>query len=358
MPLCDQMDLFSPLKLREIVLKNRIGVSPMCQYSSEDGFANDWHFVHLGAFATGGAGLVMTEANAVVPEGRISPRDLGIWKDEHVPALRRVTDFIHAHGAVAGTQLAHAGRKSSTKVPWEGSGTAEDGWEEVYAPSAIPFADHYPRPVELDDAGIRRVVDGFRDAAGRALEAGFRVVEIHAAHGYLLHEFLSPLSNARTDRYGGSFENRVRLTREVVAAVRQAWPENLPLFVRISASDWAEGGWDVDDSVRLVPLLRQDGADLVDCSSGGLVPNAKIEIGPGYQVGFAERVRRDGGIATAAVGLITDAEQADAIIRGGQADLVLLARELLRQPRWPLLAAHRLGARGDWPKQYERAQPR
>jgi 2,4-dienoyl-CoA reductase-like NADH-dependent reductase (Old Yellow Enzyme family) len=355
------MDLFSPLKLREIVLKNRIGVSPMCQYSSEDGFANDWHFVHLGAFATGGAGLVMTEANAVVPEGRISPRDLGIWKDEHIPALRRITDFIHAHGSVAGTQLAHAGRKSSTKVPWEGSGAvpvSEGGWEEVHAPSAIPFADHYPQPIELDDAGIRRVVDGFRDGARRALAAGFRVVEIHAAHGYLLHEFLSPLSNARTDRYGGSFENRVRLTREVVAAVRQAWPENLPLFVRISASDWAEGGWDVDDSVRLAPLLRQDGADLVDCSSGGLVPNAKIEIGPGYQVGFAERVRRDGGIATAAVGLITDAEQADAIVRDGRADLVLLARELLRQPRWPLLAAHRLGTRGDWPKQYERAQPR
>lgn len=246
-------------------------------------------------------------------------------------------------------------------MPWEGSGavTPEDGgWDEVRAPSAVAFAEGYPQPRELDEEGIRRVVDGFRDAARRALEAGFRVVEVHAAHGYLLNEFMSPLSNQRTDRYGGSFENRVRLTREVVGAVREVWPEMLPLFVRISASDWAEGGWDVDDSVRLASLLRGDGADLIDCSSGGLVPSAKIEIGPGYQVGFAERVRRDGGIPTAAVGLITDPEQADDIIRAGQADLVLLARELLRQPRWPLLAAHRLGTRGDWPKQYERAQPR
>jgi 2,4-dienoyl-CoA reductase-like NADH-dependent reductase (Old Yellow Enzyme family) len=353
--------LFSPLRLREVEFRNRIGVSPMCQYSSEDGFANDWHFVHLGAFATGGAGLVMTEANAVVPEGRISPRDLGIWKDEHVPALRRITDFIHAHGSIAGTQLAHAGRKSSTQVPWEGNGAVaveDGGWNEVMAPSAVPFTEGYPQPRELDEEGIRRVVDGFRDAARRALEAGFQVVEVHAAHGYLLNEFMSPLSNQRTDRYGGSFDNRVRLTREVVAAVREVWPERLPLFVRISASDWAEGGWDVEDSVQLATLLRGDGADLIDCSSGGLVPNAKIEIGPGYQVGFAERVRRDGGIPTAAVGLITEPEQADDIIRAGQADLVLLARELLRQPRWPLLAAHRLGTRGDWPKQYERAQPR
>jgi 2,4-dienoyl-CoA reductase-like NADH-dependent reductase (Old Yellow Enzyme family) len=361
LPVDTDARLFSPLRLREVEFRNRIGVSPMCQYSSEDGFANDWHFVHLGAFATGGAGLVMTEANAVVPEGRISPRDLGIWKDEHVPALRRITDFIHAYGAIAGTQLAHAGRKSSTQVPWEGSGavTPEDGgWDEVMAPSAVAFAEGYPQPREVDEEGIRRVVDGFRDAARRALEAGFRVVEVHAAHGYLLNEFMSPLSNQRTDRYGGSFENRVRLTREVVGAVREVWPEMLPLFVRISASDWAEGGWDVDDSVRLASLLRDDGADLIDCSSGGLVPNAKIEIGPGYQVGFAERVRRDGGIPTAAVGLITDPEQADDIIRTGQADMVLLARELLRQPRWPLLAAHRLGTRGPWPKQYERAQPR
>ena len=353
--------LFSPLKLRDVTLRNRIGVSPMCQYSSEDGFANDWHFVHLGAFATGGAGLVITEANAVVPEGRISPQDLGIWKDEHIPALRRITDFIHAHGAIAGTQLAHAGRKSSTLRPWDGNGAASEaqgGWTHVMAPSAIQFTEGYPEPQELDEAGIRRVVDAFRDAARRALEAGFQLVEIHAAHGYLLHEFMSPLSNQRTDEYGGSFENRVRIVREVVRAVRETWLGNLPLIVRISASDWAEGGWDIDDSVRLAPLLREDGADLIDCSSGGLVPNAKIEIGPGYQVGFAERVKREAGVPTAAVGLITEARQADEIIRGGQADLVLLARELLRNPRWPLLAAHALGGTGDWPKQYERAQPR
>lgn len=353
--------LFSPLKLRDVELKNRIGVSPMCQYSSDDGFANDWHFVHLGAFATGGAALVITEATAVVPEGRISPADLGIWKDEHVPALRRITDFIHAHGALAGTQLAHAGRKASTRVPWEGDGAVpveEGGWTNVMAPSAIPFAGHYPPPVELDAAGIRRVVDGFRDAARRALDAGFDVVEVHAAHGYLLHQFLSPLSNARTDAYGGSFENRVRLTREVVAAVRQVWPERLPVLVRISASDWAQGGWDVHDSVRLAPLLREDGADLIDCSSGGLIPNVKYEVGPGYQVGFAERVRREGGVPTAAVGLITQAEQADEIIRAGRADVVLLARELLRNPRWPLLAAHGLGAKAAWPNPYQRARPR
>jgi 2,4-dienoyl-CoA reductase-like NADH-dependent reductase (Old Yellow Enzyme family) len=353
--------LFAPLRLRDVELKNRVGVSPMCQYSSDDGFANEWHFVHLGAFATGGAALVMTEATAVVPEGRISPADLGIWKDEHVPALRRITDFIHAHGALAGMQLAHAGRKASTRVPWQGDGAVPadaGGWEKVMAPSAIPFNDHYPRPVELDGDGIRRVVDGFRDAARRALDAGFDVVEVHAAHGYLLHQFLSPLSNARTDGYGGSFGNRVRLTREVVAAVRQVWPGRLPVLVRISASDWAQGGWDVDDSVRLAPLLREDGADLVDCSSGGLVPNARIEIGPGYQVGFAERVRRDGGVPTAAVGLITDPEQADEIIRAGRADVVLLARELLRNPRWPLLAAHRLGVKAEWPNQYQRARPR
>jgi 2,4-dienoyl-CoA reductase-like NADH-dependent reductase (Old Yellow Enzyme family) len=246
-------------------------------------------------------------------------------------------------------------------VPWAGDGAVppdEGGWANVMAPSAIPFNDHYPQPRELDDDGIRRVVDGFRDAARRALDAGFDVAEVHAAHGYLLHQFLSPLSNARTDAYGGSFENRVRLTRQVVAAVRQVWPETLPVLVRISASDWAQGGWDVDDSVRLAPLLRQDGADLIDCSSGGLVPNAKIEVGPGYQVGFAERVRRDGGVPTAAVGLITDAVQADEIIRAGRADVVLLARELLRNPRWPLLAAHTLGVKAEWPSQYQRARPR
>lgn len=353
--------LFSPYRMRGLELRNRVGVSPMCQYSSRDGFANDWHFVHLGAFATGGAGLVMTEAAAVAPEGRISPRDLGIWKDEHVPELRRITDFVHAQGAVAGVQLAHAGRKASTRAPWEGRGIApleEGGWEEVWAPSAVRFAEGYPHPRELDGAGIRRLVDAFAGAAERSLAAGFRAVEVHAAHGYLLHEFLSPLANQRTDRYGGSFENRVRFPLEVVSAVREAWPEELPLLVRISASDWADGGWDLDQSVALAKRLGEQGVDLVDCSSGGLVPDAKIEIGPGYQVPFAERIRSDAGVATAAVGLITGARQADAIVREGRADLVFLARAMLREPRWPLLAAAELGAEIAWPPQYERARPR
>jgi len=354
-------DLFSTLRLRGVELRNRVGVSPMCQYSSEGGFATDWHLVHLGAFATGGAGLVMTEAAAVAPEGRISPHDLGLWDDAHVQALRRITDFVRAQGAVAAVQLAHAGRKASTHRPWDGSGTVppgQGGWTDVVAPSAVPFADDYPDPLELDGEGLRRIVDGFRAAAARAVDANFEVVEIHAAHGYLLHSFLSPLSNRRTDGYGGSFDGRVRFPLEVVRAVRAGWPERLPLFVRISASDWAEGGWDIDQSVEFARRLRDEGVDLVDCSSGGLVPNAKIEIGPGYQVPFAERIRRESGIATAAVGLITGPEQADAIVREGRADLVLLARELLRQPRWPLLAAHHLGAEIRWPPQYERARPR
>ena len=353
--------LFSPLQVRGVTLRNRVGVSPMCQYSSVDGLADDWHLVHLGAFATGGAGLVMTEAAAVVPEGRISPQDLGVWSDGHVPMLRRITDFVHRHGAVAGIQLAHAGRKASTWRPWEPRSGAvppeEGGWSDVVAPSAVPFSPSYPQPHALDDAGIRRVTDGFRAAAARALDAGFRVAEIHAAHGYLLHEFLSPLSNHRDDRYGGSFENRARLTLEVVAAVRQAWPERLPLFVRVSATDWAEGGWDVDEAVELARRLKEGGVDGVDCSSGGLVPGVRIEVGPGYQVPFAERIRREAGIATAAVGLITEPEQAEEIVRDGRADLVFLARELLRQPRWPLLAASQLGADVPWPPQYERARP-
>ena len=353
--------LFSPLRLRGVELPNRIGVSPMCQYSSEDGFANDWHLVHLGAFATGGAGLVITEATAVSPEGRISPQDLGIWKDEHVPFLRRIVDFVQRHGAVAGIQLAHAGRKASTRRPWDGSGAVgpeEGGWSEVVAPSAVPFADHYPRPRELDARGLAEVVDDFREAARRALEAGFRVAEVHAAHGYLLHEFLSPLSNRRADDFGGSFENRVRFPLEVVDAVREVWPEELPLLVRISATDWAGGGWDLEQSVEFSRRLRGRGVDLVDCSSGGLVPNASITVGPGYQLPFAEAVRRGAGIATAAVGLITEPEKADQVVRRGQADLVLLGRELLRNPRWPLEAAHRLGAPGRWPAQYLRAKPR
>jgi 2,4-dienoyl-CoA reductase-like NADH-dependent reductase (Old Yellow Enzyme family) len=357
----DGATLFSPLSLRDLTLRNRIGVSPMCQYSSEDGFANDWHLVHLGGFATGGAALVLTEATAVLAEGRISPQDLGIWKDDHIPFLRRITDFVRAHGAAAGIQLAHAGRKASTARPWEGSGAVrpeEGGWLDVHAPSDIPFAPGYPQPHALDAAGISRVVDAFRVGALRALEAGFQVAEIHAAHGYLLHEFLSPLANAREDEYGGGFENRIRLVREVVAAVRAVWPEEWPLLLRLSATDWADGGWTLEESVELATLLRGDGVDLVDCSSGGLVPGAKIEVGPGYQVAFAERIRRDAGIATAAVGMITDAEQAEEIVRAGHADMVFLARELLRNPRWPLRAAHRLGAGAPWPPQYERARPR
>jgi len=352
--------LFTPLEIRGVTLRNRVGASPMCQYSSEEGFANDWHLVHLGAFAVGGAGLVFTEATAVLPEGRISPQDLGIWDDAHVPALRRITDFLHAQGAVAGMQLAHAGRKASTWRPWEGRGAVppeQGGWTEVWAPSAIPFAEGYPRPRALTREGMRRVVDGFRAAAGRALEAGFRVLEIHAAHGYRLHEFLSPLSNRREDAYGGPFENRVRFPLEVVAAVREAWPERYPLFVRISATDWVDGGWTVEEAVEFARLLKEQGVDVVDCSSGGLVPDAPLPSGPGYQVPLAERIQREAGARTAAVGRITEPEQADAIVREGRADLVLLARELLRQPRWPLLAAHRLGVRVPWPPQYERARP-
>jgi len=351
--------VFSPFRLRSVEFSNRIGVSPMCQYSSQDGFATDWHLVHLGSRAQGGAGLVMTEASAVLSEGRISPDDLGIWKDEHIPALRRVASFLHSQGSRAGMQLAHAGRKGSTKSPCAGEGAVlpeEGGWTPV-APSAIPFAPNYPMPAALDQAGIDAVVDGFRKAALRALSAGFDYVEIHAAHGYLLHEFLSPLSNHRTDAYGSSFENRTRLLLEVAAAVRSAWPERLPLFVRISATDWAEGGWNVDESVRLAGLLRERGVDLIDCSSGGLVPGVKIPLAPGYQVGFARRIRREAGIATAAVGMITEPAQANAIVANGDADLVMLARAMLRDPYWALHAAAVLDENVSWPKQYLRAAP-
>jgi 2,4-dienoyl-CoA reductase-like NADH-dependent reductase (Old Yellow Enzyme family) len=353
--------LFSPIAFRSVTLPNRIAVSPMCEYSSEDGFANDWHLVHLGSRAVGGAGLVITEASAVLPEGRITPHDLGIWKDEHIPMLSRIVEFVHGQGARAGVQLAHAGRKASMARPWDGERhleAAEGGWEDVAAPSAVPFAEHYARPNELDAAGIARIKQAFAAAAGRALQAGFDVVELHAAHGYLLHEFLSPLSNRRTDEYGGSFENRIRLLVETVDAVRGVWPEHLPLFVRISATDWTDGGWDIEQSVALARVLKQHGVDLVDCSSGGNVAKAAIPAGPGYQVPFAEQVRRDAGIATAAVGLITEAAEADQIVRGGQADLVLLARELLRDPYWPLHAADALEAEVPWPAQYLRAAHR
>jgi 2,4-dienoyl-CoA reductase-like NADH-dependent reductase (Old Yellow Enzyme family) len=351
--------LFEPFALREVTFQNRIVVSPMCEYSSEDGLANDWHVVHLGSRAVGGAGLVLTEASAVLPEGRISPQDLGIWSDRHVEPLRRITRFVHEQGSVAGMQLAHAGRKASTYRPWEGRGAiphAEGGWT-VVAPSAVPFTDGYPQPVELDEAGIASIVEAFGEAARRALDAGFCVVELHAAHGYLLHEFLSPFSNQRHDSYGGSFENRTRLLREVVETVRKVWPERLPLFVRISATDWEPGFWDLEQSVELARQLKPRGVDLIDCSSGGNLPNAVIPMNPGYQIPFAERIRREAGIATGAVGLITSPAQADTIVRQAHADIVLLARELLRDPYWPLHAARELGRAIPWPAQYLRAAP-
>jgi len=351
--------LFSPFQLRSVSFANRISVSPMCQYSSQDGFANDWHLVHLGSRAQGGAGLVILEASAVVPEGRISSGDLGIWKDEHIPALERIVQFLHAQGARAGIQLAHAGRKGSMSVPFSGErllSAAEGGWTPV-APSAVAFSPAYAVPRALDQAGIAAVVHGFALAARRALKAGFDLVEIHAAHGYLLHQFLSPLANQRTDAYGGSFQNRVRLTLEVVDAVRAEWPAHLPIFVRISATDWADGGWTLDESVQLARLLREHGVDLVDVSSGGMIPNAKIPVGPGFQVELGARIHREAGIPTAAVGLITGIDQAEAILAKGDADLVFLGRELLRDPYWPLHAAAELGEPASWPEQYLRAAP-
>ncbi|MFN7914758.1 MAG: NADH:flavin oxidoreductase/NADH oxidase [Vicinamibacterales bacterium] len=351
--------LFDPLVLRGLTLRNRIAVSPMCQYSSNQGFVNDWHFVHLASRAVGGAGLVFTEATAVLPEGRISPDDLGIWDDVQATAFERIARFVKGEGAAFGIQLAHAGRKASTMRPWDGHGTVppeQGGWEPV-GPTATPFADNYPTPRALALEDIDTVVDAFRRAAYRARRAGFDVVEVHAAHGYLIHEFLSPLSNTRTDAYGGSFENRIRLCLEVVKAVREIWPDDLPVFVRISASDWTEGGWDIDQSIELARRLGALGVDVVDCSSGGNVSHAKIPVSPGYQVPFAERIKAGAAIATGAVGLITKPEEADAIIRGGQADLVLLAREMLRDPYWPLRAARELGHTMEWPSQYLRAAP-
>ena len=340
-------------------MRNRIGVSPMCQYSSVDGYANDWHFVHLGSRAVGGAAMVMAEAAGVLPEGRISPEDLGIWSDGHIAMLSRIFRFIEDQGAVPAAQLAHAGRKASTEVPWKGGKPLEEsegGWRPIFAPSAVPFSDKYATPEMLDERGIARVVDAFAAAARRALETGAKIVEIHSAHGYLLHEFLSPLSNFRNDRYGGSFENRTRALREVVEAVRTVWPASLPLFVRISSTDWAEGGWTGDDSVRLAAQLGPLGVDLIDCSSAAILPHIQVPVGPGFQVPFAEKIRKESGVLTAAVGLITSPQQADHIVRTGQADLVFLARELLRDPYWPLRAADELRQEGPWPKQYLRAK--
>ena len=356
--------LFSPLAIKSIELKNRIAVSPMCQYSSTNGFANDWHLVHLGSRAVGGAGLVFTEATAVSPEGRISPNDLGIWQDEHIVFLKRITDFIHQHQAVAGIQLAHAGRKASKSAPWLGNKhltPAERGWEEIYAPSPVPLNADTPPPLEIPLAGIEKVISDFRAAAERALAAGFKVIEIHAAHGYLLHEFLSPLTNHRTDRYGGSFENRIRLLLEVVQAIQTVWPTELPLMVRVSVTDWvpdAAASWTVPQSVELARQLKALGVDLIDCSSGGNVPVQQITPGPGYQTPFAQAIREGAGILAGAVGLITSAPQADHIIRSGQADMVFIAREFLRDPYFGLTAATELRQPATWPLQYERAKPR
>lgn len=353
--------LFSPLALRSVTSRNRIMVSPMCQYSSVDGFANDWHLVHLGSRASGGAGIVSLEATAVLPEGRISPQDLGIWKDEHIPALSRIAAFIKSQGAVPAIQLAHAGRKASTSRPWDGNyvvAPEQGGWTPV-APSETAYTGLHPAPHALTKTEIAGVVEAFRQAALRALEAGFEIIELHGAHGYLAHEFLSPLSNQRDDEYGGSLENRQRFLLEIADAVRQVWPEQLPLFARLSATDWLPddpNSFKLTDAVAVSQALGQHGVDLVDASSGGNSPLQKIQLKPGYQVEFAETIRREAGIAVAAVGLITEAEQADAIIRSGQADIVAIAREFLRDPYWPLHAAKILGQEIEWPVQYARAK--
>ena len=349
--------LLEPVTLGALKLRNRIVVSPMCQYSSPGGVPTDWHLVHLGSRAVGGAGLVFTEATAVSPEGRISPEDTGIWNERQVSAWSRIARFIRGQGAAAGIQLAHAGRKASTDAPWRGGGpldAEQGGWIPV-APSAIPFDEGHPVPVALDAAGIRKVIGEFRAAAQRAREAGFEVIEIHGAHGYLIHQFLSPLSNTRTDQYGGSLENRARLLREVIAAVRENWPAPMPLWVRLSATDWAEGGWDIDECVQLARMLRADGVDVIDCSSGGTVPHAKIPAGPGFQVPFAARIRREAGIATSTVGLITEPRQAEEILQRGDADVIEMAREFLRDPYFPRRAAKKLGESIRAPEQYERA---
>jgi 2,4-dienoyl-CoA reductase-like NADH-dependent reductase (Old Yellow Enzyme family) len=352
--------LFSEFRLRDVTFANRIGVSPMCQYSCDDGFANDWHFAHLSARAVGGAGVVFTEAAAVTPEGRISPQDLGVWSEKHFEPLERIARFIKAQGGVPGIQLAHAGRKGSVYRPWSGQGSvpeSEGGWLTV-APSPISFGKGYAAPEELSRDGVLALQQAFATAAKRAYAAGFRTIEVHAAHGYLIHQFLSPISNRRVDAYGGSFDDRTRFLRDCVAGVRAALPDSCPLFVRISATDWTEGGWDLEQSIELSRRLKDLGVDAIDCSSGGNVESAKIPVGPGYQVPFSHSIRREAGMATAAVGMISDPAQADQIIRNGEADIVLLARELLRDPYWPLCAARELGQPMSWPAQYLRAAPR
>ncbi len=350
-----EVDLLSPLVIRGATFRNRVVMSPMCQYCAHEGLADDWHLVHLGSRAVGGAALVIVEATAVTRDGRITPGDLGIWEDRHIEPLARIVRFVHGQGAVAGIQLAHAGRKASCDLPWNGGAglmTAESGGWPVVGPSAIPFDEGNPVPRALDVASIDAVVAAFEAAARRALTAGFRVIEIHSAHGYLLHSFLSPLSNRRTDEYGGSLENRMRLLLRVADRLRQLLPDEVPLFVRISATDWAEGGWDIDQSVVLARALQELGVDLIDVSSGGLVPKARIPVAKGYQVPFARRIRDEAGIRTGAVGLITDPAQADEIVTCGDADLVFLARELLRHPYWALDAQQALHEEPSWPLQY------
>ena len=350
--------LFSPLTVRSVTFPNRIVVSPMCQYSSEDGFANDWHLVHLGSRAVGGAGAVILEATAVSPEGRISYGDLGLWKDEHIEFNKRIAHFIHSQGSIAGIQLAHAGRKASHHAPWLGGQSLkpeEKAWQTI-GPSAIAFKEGTPAPKEMTIKDIDLVKNQFRQAAIRAVAAGYKLIEIHAAHGYLLHEFLSPLSNARKDAYGGSFNNRIRFLLEVIDSIRSVWPEQLPLFLRISVTDWVEGGWNTEDSVALAKIVKQHGVDLIDCSTGGNIPGVKIPLVPLYQVPYAEKIRIDGGILSGAVGLITKAIEAESIIRDGKADLVVMARQLLRDPYFPLHAARELNYELSWPKQYLRAR--
>ena len=350
--------LFSPLTIRDITLTNRIAISPMCMYSAEDGFANDWHLVHLGSRAVGGAGLIIQEATAVSPEGRITPGDLGLYKEEHIEMLQRITTFVHQHGAVAGIQLAHAGRKASCAKPWEGGKqlkSSAGGWQTV-APSAIPFYAEDEVPKELDLQGIQKIISDFRTAALRALKAEYKLIEIHAAHGYLIHQFLSPISNHRTDSYGGNFENRIRLLLEIVENVRQVWPLHLPLFVRISATDWADGGWNLEESVKLASILKTRYVDLIDTSAGGMVHKPNVTPGSGFMVPYAEKIKKGSGILTSTVGLITQPQQAEDILQKEQADLILIARESLRNPYFPLGAAKSLGDEIDWPKQYLRAK--
>lgn len=350
--------LFEPLQIKSLEFRNRVVVSPMCQYSSEDGFANDWHLVHLGTRAIGGAALIFTEATAITPEGRISPWDLGIWKDEHIEFLKRITSFIHAHGAIAGMQLAHAGRKASVDTPWRGGKKIEEnngGWKPL-GPSPVAFKEGDYIPHELTVSEIISVINAFKKAAARALQAGFKVIEIHAAHGYLINEFLSPASNYRTDNYGGSFENRIRFLLETIDAVKEVWPAENPLFVRISASEWSDKGWTIDDSVQLAIRLKEKGIDLIDCSSGGNIYKAPVQVGPLYQTPFAEKVKKESGIMTGAVGLITTAAECEEILQSGKADMIFLARQLLRDPYFPLHAAKELGAEITWPDQYLRAK--